>query len=647
MEHGLPIPNARKLEQICLALPHIIPMAVIPLRFPEFISKLTNRRYPYYFIFAVLSVGIKTIKNSRTKEDKLLETKYARKSLELINKEKDISDPLIVWACNLICAYSSMVHDQKAHDQAINIATMSVKQTRLYQLDINKKTEKVIQKYTASELEFRRRVWWAYYIQITGNYIFNGNYMTFEQRDIVVNLPTDDFKWRYGGSIQRCNNKELKLMNIVANNQREAHLPQDNHCFLINSFALFKNIAVFATKRWRKDHFNEDNTNLRVVLYADKLEKHKADIEKMFKDNLPSIKDDYVNNRGTVRLILDTEHHIFNYLSRQLYYTMTIHLYQSELVRDDSTKILPERIKAAKSKCAKAAINQVKLLEWYDHNVPEKFQGYSISVWTVSSAIVLTNLFSIKDETEKAKYMTHFNKIVSIYKSSEKYFEVLSSLLSYVYYIVEMKSKKKVQNEKLKHLHKHMEPFGIYDSDVEPWIIPKYGSFFHYNCCGEVNFSTLDIEKYLGENITIENVFEESEYVDVYKEIRKSPDLQNDKDKNIYSEYVRNTSKTVIGYSNTKNITKSIIFDSDSNISLFGEYVDILGKKAKKPKKSRNISPQRNTPSTVLKENKKKTKNNSKNSNNKGNSPSSSSNSKPSKRKLNTMSLSYLLNDDN
>ncbi|PVZ99856.1 hypothetical protein BB558_004105 [Smittium angustum] len=595
---------------MCLALPHTLPLFMIPLRFPEFISKLTNKTYPYYFIFAVLSVGINHTKNTRTGEDKLLQTKYARKSLELMNKEKDISDPLIVWACNLICAYSCMVHDQKAHDQAMNIATMSIKQTRLYQLDINKKTEKVIQKYTTNELEFRRRVWWAYYTQISGNYVFNGNYMTFEQRDIVVNLPTSDFKWRYGGSIQRCNNKELKLMNIVANNQRETDLPQDIHRFIINSYSLFKNIAVFATKRWRKDHYNEDNTNLRVVLYADKLEKHKADIEKMFKDNLPSIQDEYINHRETVKLIIDTEHHIFNCMSRQLYYTMVIHLYQSELVRDRESKIRPERIKAAKSKCAKAAMNQIKLLEWYHHNIPENYQDYALTVWTVSGAIVLTNLFSTKDETEKAKYVNYFNRLISIYKSSEKYFEVLSSLLSYIYYIVEVKSKKKVQNEKLKHLHKHMEPFGIYDSDVEPWIIPKYGS----------------------------------EYVDVYKEIRKSPDLQNDEDKKMYSEYIKNTSKTVIGYSNTKNITKSIIFDSDSNISLFGEYVNVLGIKATQAEKIQNIPAQNHNPSVFAKENQKKTKPN--NTVDKGKSPSSSSNSKSSKRKINAMSISYLLNNN-
>ncbi|PWA01863.1 hypothetical protein BB558_001988 [Smittium angustum] len=593
IEYGLSVPNAQKLELMCLALPHILPVCMIPLRLPEFINNLTNKTYPHYFIFAVLSVGINHTKNSRTEEDKLLQTKYARKSLELINKEKDISDPLIVWAY---------------------IATMSIKQTRLYQLDINKKTEKVIQKYTSSELEFRRRVWWSYYIAITGNYIFNGKFMTFEQRDIVVNLPKNDFKWRYGGSIEGCNNKELKLMNIVANNRRETDLPQDTHCFIIKSFALFKNIAVFATKRWRKDHFNEDNTNSRVVLYAQKLQKHKAEIEKKFKDNLPSIQDDYVNNKGTIRLILDTEHHIFNYMSRQLYYTMVIHLYQSELVRDHESKILPERIKAAKSKCAKAAMNQVTLIEWYDHNVPEKFQDYGTTVWTVSGAII-----------------------------SEKYFEVLTSLISYVYYIVEIKSKKKVQNEKLKHLHKHMEPFGMYNSDIEPWIIPKYGSFFHYNCCGEVNFSTLDIEKYLGENITIENAFEESEYTDVYKQVKKSPELQNEMGENIYSEYIKNTNKTVVGYSNTKNITKSIIFDSDSNISFFEEFVDIL---SKKPEKSGNISSQNHNPSVFAKENKKKVKLDDENSANKKNSSSSSSSSKPVKGKLNTMSLNYLLNSN-
>ncbi|PVZ98425.1 hypothetical protein BB558_005572 [Smittium angustum] len=191
-----------------------------------------------------------------------------------------------------------------------------------------------------------------------------------------------------------------------------------------------------------------------------------------------------------------------------------------------------------------------------------------------------------------------------------------------------------------------MEPFGIYDSDVEPWVIPKYGSFFHYDCCVEVNFSTLDIEKYLGENITVDNIFEYSEFNDVYKQVKKSPDLQHNADKKIYSEYILNISKTIVGYSDTKNITKTIIFDNDSNISLFGEYADVLGITLTEIKEDDNISCKSHNSSFFPKEDQNTTDPYSKNDISKGNSPNDNQDSKLNKRKFDTMSLGYLLNDN-
>ncbi|PVV00048.1 hypothetical protein BB559_000161 [Furculomyces boomerangus] len=118
IKYGLPIPNNSKLQELCLILPHVFPTLTIPMRFFEFTNGITNRKYPYYFIFSVLAVGIKRIKTSRTQQDKTLETLYAQKSLELMKLDKSF-DPLIIWACSFILGYSTDTNDQKSSNKAI------------------------------------------------------------------------------------------------------------------------------------------------------------------------------------------------------------------------------------------------------------------------------------------------------------------------------------------------------------------------------------------------------------------------------------------------------------------------------------------------------------------------------------------------
>ncbi|OLY78989.1 hypothetical protein AYI68_g6953 [Smittium mucronatum] len=56
------------------------------------------------------------------------------------------------------------------------------------------------QDVSQKELEFKRRVWWVFYIVSRGEYIYYLGLPLIENLDISVNLPQDDFKWRYGGS---------------------------------------------------------------------------------------------------------------------------------------------------------------------------------------------------------------------------------------------------------------------------------------------------------------------------------------------------------------------------------------------------------------------------------------------------------------
>ncbi|PVU88314.1 hypothetical protein BB559_005623 [Furculomyces boomerangus] len=108
IQNEQPILSREDIEKMAFILAQIHLSAMIPAQFPDFIDDIYNKIYPKYFIYAVLSTGIKYINNDRS-----MEATYAKNALELIKIEKDSSNPLILWACMFLISYTTDVHDAK------------------------------------------------------------------------------------------------------------------------------------------------------------------------------------------------------------------------------------------------------------------------------------------------------------------------------------------------------------------------------------------------------------------------------------------------------------------------------------------------------------------------------------------------------
>ncbi|PVU88397.1 hypothetical protein BB559_005585, partial [Furculomyces boomerangus] len=110
IQNELPIPSREGIEKMAFILAQIHLSLMIPVQFPDFIDKIYNKVYPKYFIYAVLSAGIKHINNDRS-----MEATYAKNALGLIRNEKDSSNPLILWACMFLISYTADAHDGKTN----------------------------------------------------------------------------------------------------------------------------------------------------------------------------------------------------------------------------------------------------------------------------------------------------------------------------------------------------------------------------------------------------------------------------------------------------------------------------------------------------------------------------------------------------
>ncbi|PVU86766.1 hypothetical protein BB559_006413, partial [Furculomyces boomerangus] len=118
MDQDLPIPDSKDIEKISLMLPLMNSILMIPVRFPDFIDNINNRTYPDYFIYAVLSASVKYLENKDKAQKKVLQTKYAKKALEIIKALKNSASPFVLWALVFVITYTNDVYDPKATEQA-------------------------------------------------------------------------------------------------------------------------------------------------------------------------------------------------------------------------------------------------------------------------------------------------------------------------------------------------------------------------------------------------------------------------------------------------------------------------------------------------------------------------------------------------
>ncbi|PVU89167.1 hypothetical protein BB559_005212, partial [Furculomyces boomerangus] len=175
--------------------------------------------------------------------------------------------------------------------------------------------------------------------------------------------------------------------------------------------------------------------------------------------------------------------------------SMALCMYQSNLVRDSGMQIQPEDVKTAKLKCLSLASNQIELFFWLYKNVPADHIKFSTKSIVVDGAIMMIN--TLFKDGSMGSYESLYDKMIEIYKEVGEKSKVALSIVSFINFIADIKKKALKKNMDSPKLLEQMEPYSISKNDLDPWITPKYASFFNISCCFSENFSTLDVAEYL------------------------------------------------------------------------------------------------------------------------------------------------------
>ncbi|PVU86179.1 hypothetical protein BB559_006627 [Furculomyces boomerangus] len=502
----IPLPTNERLEKMIFALPISFPTVMLPVRIPELYHKMKNRQYPDYFYFSVLTLGNRICvvnitdvsqctwhKTPTTDEDINLESLYTEKSIELLKKEVDIRNPLYLWTCVILLAHNSRNVDNIVYEILKGLSSVAVRISKIYQLDLSKIAK---MKYAEEELEFRRRVFWSFYSFDRLAMFYYGSFPTIQDRDIVVNLPKNDFFWRYGGECKE-KHPDLMLWNNLANDIDDDQHQKESHKDLIKAMLLHGKITLFARRRWITKDYNPDDDNSQLIKLIVNIDSYSNNIVIPNSASFEKIKQVHEKYENTLRMTIEIESQILNYIFDQMHNTMKIVLYQTEMVRVKGRYMHPGRVVSAKNIISECAEKQIDLLHNFNQVLPPNHSENIASPCTLVSGVVCLNLMGINPSGRKFDAPLKLKILTDEYKKMGLQADLFLVYPLFLNRLSDLIGKARPENKKYRMIFENMKKFSIDESDVHPWLVSKYASYFFIKCCFERSFSILEINEYL------------------------------------------------------------------------------------------------------------------------------------------------------
>ncbi|PVU95782.1 hypothetical protein BB559_002615 [Furculomyces boomerangus] len=325
---------------------------------------------------------------------------------------------------------------------------------------------------------------------------FTGAFPTIQDRDIVVNLPKNDFLWRYGGECKE-KHPELLFWNHIANIMNADQQPKEKYKDLVKTTLLHGKVNLFARRRWIKKVYDPDDDNGQLVKLIENLNSYSDNIVIPNPVDFEKIKEVHEKYENTLRVTIDTEIRVLNYIFNQMHNTMKIALYQTEIVRVKGRYMHPGRIVSAKNIISECTEKQIDILHNFNEVLAPNHSENIASTWTLVSGVICLNLMGINPSGTKFDVPLKLKLLTDEYKkmsSKSNIFVAYPMFLSRLSMVIGEAHR---ENKKYSMLFDGMKNFSIDESDVNPWLVSKHSSHFFIKCCFGNSFSTLKINKYL------------------------------------------------------------------------------------------------------------------------------------------------------
>ncbi|PVZ96985.1 hypothetical protein BB558_007075 [Smittium angustum] len=490
------IPSYKKIEKMVWDLVHEIPIVFIPIRIPELLNKIRLNEVPEYFLYTILtlcqSYSLNTIDSIASLQKN---EHFLIKSIELLKQNSTSRDPYFIWACTLISTvYLDKGHFHKAFE-ALEMASVAIKVEKYYSIDLKRR---IIRKSEDPDvLEFKRRIWWGYYIS---NRILVSRLhipISIDESEVFVKFPTNDFIWKYGGNPVGCGRK-IVTINQLAKHYEEKSIKSHNHFELIcQGFLLYGNISKFISRRWLRNWSDGEEVYKQLLSKIEMISNLQAKID----NNSKLVMQNFTKNNEVISSVKKDSSKV-EYVHISLYLQLMIRclkiiLYRSELNSCELYSSSPKRTKAAKIACLEASLESVKLFEWGSSNLSKKQLLSLVSFWSFPSSIILINADSIKHKTMGEQISHGNNYFKNIFENNQTTHAILHIYHLLLNHLEKIKTASTKISLKEERLLLFMGCYSLNDNDMLPWTIPQHSFLLNHSCCIRYNFPSLIVDEYL------------------------------------------------------------------------------------------------------------------------------------------------------
>ncbi|PWA00691.1 hypothetical protein BB558_000133 [Smittium angustum] len=479
------LPPPHEFQEIASVIVISLPMAAMPMRIPDFLNNLSTNTLPTYFLYSLLAAGYRIKRSSPDSQIVQQEAAYAETASKLLKQATTRSDPYYIWSCILLSVYYSGICKPFTSFEHVGNAINVAKLLKYHQLDLPT-NKNLFRNLSGEQKEFRRRIWWSCYVSASSILSVSAIPKLIDNKDCFVNLPSNDFYWKYGGPIQNCS-KQLKSLNVASLKVNNAiPLQKSFYFFSLKAHILSTTVSDFLTTRWNKKNKSDSETSNKIHSFITQLEQIKTQVNDVFQ---PSSTQAFSYSDTEALIIND---HLKTLHSTQLLYTkallnfIKVSLLQSELVFVDSRNVSPESIRSVKSELIQTALAQAGLFQWASDTIPIMLWESETATWIFTSAMALLNARLLKDHHLIDSINSSYTILVQSLRSTQKYYDFSHLYMQYLVYIITA-----IKNKNDSDLNLSSNPnskFAISTQDFQPWIVPIYSSFQKFTCCNDSNF---------------------------------------------------------------------------------------------------------------------------------------------------------------
>ncbi|PVV02998.1 hypothetical protein BB560_002534 [Smittium megazygosporum] len=473
------------------------PALSLVTRIPILLEQLAKDEIPHCYIFSILALGYFSLVNICPAASSLSASTFAIASANSFKRVSDETDTHLILSATNLCFYYTYSFEFEAANVFLGIALRGIEKTLVYQIDEHYCGFKRVYKSDVVDKEFKRRLWWSFYMADKSMTVFSPTKPMFSDDDTSVNFPSNDFLFKYT-SLDLDDDNINKFKNSILQSINSPYQPDWNwlNC---KSYIILSKVFEFVNKRPTRyqnstipdlDSFDGITNTDHISDLFQELDEFNQLVEQNLKLVPFNQCNDALNSSSDNALKKEIAFHSF--ILRIIPMSLTVILLRSDITEYKVEKVSTKRVIGSKKNAIDMSIGILTLIRWFNKNMNGIAPPIQSSVFMFSAGTILLNARFIDDHPKIDKIRTSLESIYEeLFRLSHEY----KIAKNYLKLLKEMDRRRELQ---VSFVRKFNKPFlntdktkQLSEFDEIPWLV------FPTSTLDMLNFNRLGVHEIL------------------------------------------------------------------------------------------------------------------------------------------------------